>query len=154
MDPQNSFPKALPTKDGGKFLRKEEGEEDQEQPKHLTTAEFVAKFDETKLGESMRKVVEQPGMLTEEEKTNFEAAKKYLGQNYRNSWFASLKLLVAREFLLWWRDKSQIYAKLGQGKYQYSASSQQRSYACFLSSSLSFVNIDLVMGLVAGTLFW
>jgi hypothetical protein len=113
MDPQNSFPKALPTKDGGQFLRKEEG---QDQPKHLTTAEFMAKFNETKLGEMMREETEH--VPTEDEKANFEVAKKWLGQTYRNTWFASLKLLVAREFLLWWRDKSQIYAKVSQGKYQ------------------------------------
>jgi len=150
MDPQNSFPKALPTKDGRQFLRKEEGED---QPEHLTTAEFMAKFNETELGGIMRKETERP-VPTEDEKANFEAAKKWLGQTYRNSWFASLKLLVAREYLLWWRDKTQIYAKVGQGKCQYSAPSQQHSYACFVSSSLSFVNIDLIMGIVAGTLFW
>jgi hypothetical protein len=144
------FPKALPTKDGGQFLRKKEGEE---QPKHLTTAEFMAKFNESELGEIMLKETERPGP-TEDEKAALEAAKKWLGQTYRNSWFASLKLLVAREFLLWWRDKTQIYAKVGQGKYQYSASSQQHAYTCFVSSLLSFVNIDLVMGTVAGTLFW
>lgn len=127
MDPQNSLPKALPTKDGGQFLRKEEG---QEQLKHLTTAEFMAKFNETELGEIMREEPKHP-VMTEDEKANFEASKKWMGQTYRNSWFASLKLLVAREYLLWWRDKSQIYAKVGQGKYQ---SSQQHSYACFVSS--------------------
>lgn len=46
---------------------------------------------------------------------------------YRNSTFESLKLLTQRELLLWWRDKYQINAKLAQA---------------------------LVMGLVAGTLFW
>jgi hypothetical protein len=34
---------------------------------------------------------------------------------FGNSWSDSLKLVVRRELLLWWRDKYQIAAKFGQG---------------------------------------
>jgi hypothetical protein len=36
-------------------------------------------------------------------------------QKYGNSWLDSLKLVVRLELLLWWRDKYQINAKVGQG---------------------------------------
>jgi hypothetical protein len=44
------------------------------------------------------------------------ALKQWMQQRYRNTWYGSLKLLVSREMLLWWRDKTQIKARLAQGK--------------------------------------
>jgi ABC-type multidrug transport system ATPase subunit len=49
------------------------------------------------------------------------------GKRFENSSFASLRLLIRRELKLWWRDKYQIKATLLK---------------------------SLIMGIVAGTLFW
>ena len=44
------------------------------------------------------------------------ALKAWMQERYRNDWYSSLKLLVAREMLLWWRDKTQIRARVLQGE--------------------------------------
>jgi hypothetical protein len=46
-----------------------------------------------------------------------EAERAYFGVKYHNTWYQSLRLLVGRELLLWWRDKYQIRARLMQGMY-------------------------------------
>uniref|UniRef100_A0A7S2YLL6 ABC transporter domain-containing protein n=1 Tax=Entomoneis paludosa TaxID=265537 RepID=A0A7S2YLL6_9STRA len=48
-------------------------------------------------------------------------------ERYANSTMKSLKLVIQRELLLWWRDKYQLKAKIGQ---------------------------NLVLGVIVGTLFW
>jgi hypothetical protein len=73
------------------------------------------------LGRSIIEEIEAPSNVPD------AAIAKWMKKKYINTWYASLKLLVDREMLLWWRDKNQIYARLAQ---------------------------DLIMGVIAGTLFW
>jgi ABC-type multidrug transport system ATPase subunit len=83
---------SLPTKGGAQYLADENA-------KHLTTTEFKAKYDESVLGQGIRKNNEKPlgddYQLTDEEVTFFKT-------RYHNRSYQSLKLLVLREMLLWW----------------------------------------------------
>jgi hypothetical protein len=131
---------ALPTKEGAKFLSDENG-------KHLTTSEFSEKYDESLMGQAIRVSNEEPfaedRKLTKEEKQHFKT-------RYHNSSYDSLKLLVHREMLLWWRDKYQIKARVMQGTWNYcrECNRSPRQMAHFR------LWIDLIMGIVAGTVFW
>lgn len=117
---------ALPTKDGADFIEK-----GVEASHHLTPDEFHSKFYESELG---KKILHELGTMDtpcryEERNKNIitEAVKEYFGYRYRNSFLGSLKLLVRRECLLWWRDKKAIRSRIFQ---------------------------DLLMGVIAGTVFW
>lgn len=96
--------KALPTRDGKNYLV--EGFEQE----HLTTEQFQEKFEESPHGKAIRDALQTP--LGAEYKP---AHKEKAAVRYHNSAYGSLKLLVQREMLLWWRDKYQIKARLLQG---------------------------------------
>jgi len=115
---------ALPTKDGAKFL---------DGPNlHFTSDEFHSKFYKSERGKKILKSLEAPiEQKVIEHNQNIlsssEAVKKLYKNRYRNSTLVSLRLLVHRECLLWWRDKAGIKARIAQ---------------------------DLLMGIIAGTVFW
>jgi len=102
----------LPTKDGWQYLKQAgEGFSKEELTKeHLTTDEFVEKFYSSDKGKAILEELEAPV------NADAEFVKKLAAERYANSWRTSLKLLARRELLLWWRDKYQIVAKLGQSK--------------------------------------
>ena len=95
----------LPTPDGAQFLT-----DKSEEAKHLTTIEFQERFDNSNLGMKIKEKQEAP-----EKKLESHVAAE-LSKRYGNSSLVSLKLLVGRELLLWWRDKPAIKAKIMQGK--------------------------------------
>jgi hypothetical protein len=77
--------------------------------KHLSAAELRDKFYSSARGKEIIERVEAPvGDGGDEVRGIAE-------KRFANSWSKSLKLVVRREVLLWWRDKYQIYAKLAQG---------------------------------------
>jgi hypothetical protein len=103
---------ALPTKDGYKFLKEASGSDVDKSllvKKHLSSEELRDKFYSSVRGREIIERVEAP-VGEGGDQVRGMAEKKYA-----NSWSKSLKLVVRREVLLWWRDKYQIYAKLGQG---------------------------------------
>jgi ABC-type multidrug transport system ATPase subunit len=124
---------ALPTKDGAEFLESRRGGQNEEGPveattKHLTSEEFRVKFYESEQGKKILEEVSKPYEVSDNNRNNVtDELIKYLGHRYMNSAWSSLKLLVYRECLLWWRDKAGIKTRIVQ---------------------------DLLMGLIAGTLFW
>ncbi|CAB9509295.1 Pleiotropic ABC efflux transporter of multiple drugs CDR1 [Seminavis robusta] len=107
----------LPTPDGAQFLTDSNAT-------HLTSAEFKEKFDSSQLGMDIKERLEKPFLVDSQCE---EEAKRELKRRYQNSAIGSLRLVIGRELLLWWRDKPAIQAKIMQ---------------------------DLIMGTVAGTLFW
>ena len=102
---------ALPTKEGAKFLVGENSE-------HLTSEEFKVKYDASPRAQLIRAANEEPwaekDKLTKEQQQNF-------GMKYRVSTWKSMRLVVGREMLLWWRDRYQIKARLMQGTIYISA---------------------------------
>lgn len=132
MDPADWL-QALPTKDGAQFLRvcASQGVEEEgpaASAKHLTSEDFHTKFYESYMGKKILEEVSKPfEPTTKNAQIATDAVKKSMGQRFRNSSWDSLKLLVHRECLLWWRDKAGIKTRVAQ---------------------------DLLMGLIAGTLFW
>ena len=103
---------ALPTSDGYQYLKqaREEGFEKADLRKlHLTTDQFVEKFYASDIGQAL---LEKVSTTSSE---NSEFVKSIASNRYANSSYDSLKLLVQREVLLWWRDKYQIKAKFLQG---------------------------------------
>jgi hypothetical protein len=102
---------ALPTKEGAKFLVDENS-------KHLTTEEFKEKYDASTRAQSIRASNEGP--LAEKDKLTKEQ-QQYFGMKYRVSTWKSVRLVVGREMLLWWRDRYQIKARLMQGTLRYCA---------------------------------
>lgn len=109
----DSVSKALPTKEGWRYLKgaSDEGvDHNTLMSRHLSPEEFHEKFYESGLGQIILEDLETP------EKEPDTLVKTLSKGRYRNSWFESLNLLVQRELLLWWRDKYQIKAKIGQSK--------------------------------------
>lgn len=96
----------LPTPDGAQFLTDDKSGK----AEHLTTAVFQERFDNSALGKNIKEQQEKPQRKLE---PHIEVE---LSKRYRNSPLVSLKLLVGRELLLWWRDKPAIRAKIMQGK--------------------------------------
>ena len=96
---------ALPTKEGAKFLANENSQ-------HLTSEEFKVKYDASLRAQNIRAANEaawpEKDKLTKEQQQNF-------GMKYRVSTWKSMRLVVGREMLLWWRDRYQIKARLMQG---------------------------------------
>ncbi len=88
------------SKDGAMYL-KDPGQ------KHLTTQEFHEKFYASDLGKSILEKIEKP-------QDTPAVVKTMATIRYRSSTWQSLKLLIDREFTLWWRDKYQIKAKIMQ----------------------------------------
>jgi hypothetical protein len=107
-----SIVQALPTKDGYMYLKEASGNDvDKAQliNKHLSSEELRDKFYSSVRGREIIERVEAP-VGEGGDKVREIAEKKFA-----NSWSKSLRLVVRREVLLWWRDKYQIYAKLSQG---------------------------------------
>jgi hypothetical protein len=102
---------ALPTREGWQYLKGASGDDAEKadfSKQHLSTDEFHKKFYESDLGQDIRERLDAPG-------GEAPATLKSLAKvRFQNSWYQSLKLLVQRETLLWWRDKYQIQAKLGK----------------------------------------
>lgn len=109
------FFQALPTPDGRKFLH--HPEEATDAASHMSTEEFRQRFVSSDLGKAVQAAIQAP-LTTLDEKTEV-SFRSWVGARFRNNWFASLKLLVAREMLLWWRDKYQIRARIMQGKLKF-----------------------------------
>lgn len=95
----------LPTPDGAQFLADKSGA-----AKHLTSAEFKERFDTSEQGMKILQKLDSP------ETTIGPHLKSEATTRYKNSALASLRLLVGRELLLWWRDKPAIAAKIVQGE--------------------------------------
>jgi hypothetical protein len=123
----------LPTKDGAEFLevQGQDGTIDRTNL-HLTSDEFHSKFYASEKG---KKILEKLETLPElnivehnqELMSSSEDVRNLYKNRFRNSSLASLRLLINRECLLWWRDKTAIKARIAQ---------------------------DLLMGIIAGTVFW
>ncbi|KAG7350244.1 ABC-2 type transporter-domain containing protein [Nitzschia inconspicua] len=132
MDPADWL-QAIPTKDGLQYLSNAAAETSKEEAsletqKHLTSEEFHTKFYESELGRQILEKVSKTFEPTENNaKLATEAVIKMMGQRFRNSSWDSLKLLSYRECLIWWRDKAGIKTRIAQ---------------------------DLIMGIIAGTVFW
>ena len=123
---------ALPTKDGAAFREFRDHGGTIEYPGHLTSNEFHTKFYESAIGKKILEKLEDTLKEGETEQSrdlisSNEAVKKLFKDRYRNSSLGSLRLLIRREFLLWWRDKAGIKARVAQ---------------------------DLIMGIIVGTVFW
>ncbi len=99
---------------------------------HLTSDEFHSKFYASERGkEILKKLESEPEPEAVEHNkaimSSSDDIKKLYKTRYRNSALASLKLLIQRECMLWWRDKAGIKARIAQ---------------------------DILMGVIAGTVFW
>ena len=88
---------------------------------HLTNDEFAQKFIDSQRGEEIRRKLQEPpaGVSLKD--------KPGLSQKYANSALQSIKMVIRRELLIWWRDKTKRIARLIQ---------------C------------LIMGVIVGTVFW
>jgi ABC-type multidrug transport system ATPase subunit len=106
---------SLPTHEGRSYLKDKNA-------KHLTSEEFKEKFDATQQAKQVRRELEET--VPEE---NGVPLRDIASSHFQNSWRRSMKLLIDREILLWWRDKYQIKARIMQ---------------------------DLIMGIICGTVFW
>jgi len=132
MDPADWL-QALPTKDGAQFLKGTESDSSGDEalietPKHLSSEEFHKKFYESDLGQKILAGLEKPIEVSENnQEIVTDELLKYMKTRFRNSSWGSLKLLVYRECLIWWRDKTGIRTRIVQ---------------------------NLLMGLIAGTVFW
>ena len=87
---------------------------------HLTNEEFAQKFTESERGIEIRRKLQEPT-------TGTPLNKNGLNKKYHNPPWRSIKLLITRELLLWWRDKTKRIARIIQ---------------C------------LLMGIIVGTVFW
>ena len=122
----------MPTKDGAQFLEGHGQDSGVEAPNlHLTSDDFRQKFYASQRGkELLEKLKVEPEQETVEHNRSIYSSddvKKLYSSRYRNTAMASLRLLIQRECMLWWRDKATIKARIAQ---------------------------DLLMGVVAGTVFW
>jgi hypothetical protein len=79
---------------------------------HLNYKEFREKFYESTLGSKIIQELDLP-IKSQGDKKFIELSKV----GYANPWYKSLKLLISREALLWWRDKYSIKAKIVQSKF-------------------------------------
>lgn len=95
--------KSLPTHEGRSYLKDKNA-------KHLTSEEFKEKFDATQQAKQVRRELEET--VPEE---NGVPLRDIASSHFQNSWRRSMKLLIDREILLWWRDKYQIKARIMQG---------------------------------------
>lgn len=93
----------IPTKDGTEFLA-DQGSE------HLTNTQFVEKYNESERGQVMLQKLSLP--LPKEKDLSLFLEK--FKMRYANSTLRSIKIVCAREFLLWWRDKYARKARLIQ----------------------------------------
>lgn len=114
MDPADWL-QSLPTKDGAKYLA------NPEEMTHLTNEEFAQKFIESEHGEEiLRKLQQPPKGISLKDKPG-------MNQKYANSALRNLNLVIRRELVIWWRDRTKRIA---------------RTIQCFM------------MGVIVGTVFW
>ena len=102
MDPADWL-QSLPTKDGAEFLL------DPNQA-HLTNEQFVTKYNESERGQEILQKLEIPTL----DEVMVHLSHDSFKMRYVNSTFRSIKVVFAREFLLWWRDKYARMARLIQ----------------------------------------
>jgi hypothetical protein len=111
----------LPTSDGARFLKNtkpgKDGNDGDEEGgvavlKHLSTNEFVEKFQASARGQEIMARLEAPF----QDAATADFIRSIGSDKYKNSSYGSFKLLAYRELLLWWRDKYQIKAKIVQSK--------------------------------------
>lgn len=102
MDPADWL-QSLPTKDGAEFLL------DPNQA-HLTNEQFVTKYNESERGQEILQKLEIPTL----DEVMLHLSHDSFKMRYVNSTFRSIKVVFAREFLLWWRDKYARMARLIQ----------------------------------------
>jgi len=107
---------SLPKKDGAKFRIDED-------KAHLSSNEFYTAFWSSDRGKLLLQLVEEPLEFHLKELK----VTKDITDKYHTSLYTSLKLVLQREVLLWWRNKYQRKARLIQ---------------------------DVVVGVVVGTVFW
>ena len=116
---------ALPTKDGTQFLttsKPQDATGDVPAPatSNLTSEVLSQKFYDSPSGKQILDKLnnKNEGEAQGDTTTSIQddpAIMQWMNQRYHNTQFASLKLLVQREMLLWWRDKTQIKARIMQG---------------------------------------
>lgn len=107
----------IPTPEGADYLIDQTA-----RSSHMSTDDFKKSLDMSLVGQAIRTRNQAP--LFDEYIFNDI---NLLKSRYPNDTITSMKLLINRELLLWWRDKYQIKARLMQ---------------------------DIVMGIIAGTVFW
>lgn len=95
--------KSISTHEGASYLKDKDA-------KHLTSEEFKEAFDSTERAKEVKREINEP-VPGEDGVPLIEMA----SDHFQNSSYRSMKLLAAREMLLWWRDKYQIKARIVQG---------------------------------------
>lgn len=127
MDPADWL-QSLPTVDGAKFLKKSDDGVEKGKA-HLTNEQFVQAYNESEFGQDMLAKLNLPHAIdgTTHSELREHLAHDSFKKRYANSTWRSIKVVFAREFLLWWRDKYARMARLIQ---------------------------DLIMGIIVGTVFW
>ena len=100
MDPADWL-QCLPTKDGSKFLNSSK------EGVNFTSNELMKKYRETTRGQEMYEKLETPVTDGVAQLLSHSRFKK----RYANSIYRSIKIVFARELLLWWRDKYAIKAR-------------------------------------------
>jgi ABC-type multidrug transport system ATPase subunit len=115
---------AVPTKEGWIYLEGVDAEAPDPafKARHLTPEQFRERFHASELGKSLMDVVQGPTDMEARDMIQQMAQVKF-----HNSSFQSLKLVMQRELLLFWRDKPAIKAKVMQ---------------------------NTIMGIIVGTLFF
>lgn len=100
MDPADWL-QTLPTKEGSKFLTvSNDGE-------NFTSEELMQKYRDSTRGQEMYKQLDTPVADGVAQLLSHSRFKK----RYANSSYRSIKIVLAREVLLWWRDKYAIKAR-------------------------------------------
>ncbi len=100
MDPADWL-QCLPTKDGLKFLT------EPNEVVNFTSDELVRKYRESKRGQGMHEKLEAP--VAEDVAQSLSHSR--FKTKYANSIYRSIKIVFARELLLWWRDKYALKAR-------------------------------------------
>jgi hypothetical protein len=123
----------LPSHEGEAYLKDKNA-------KHLTSEEFKEKFDATERAKEVRREINEP-VPEEKGKPVVEISSKH----FANPTFRSMRLLAAREMLLWWRDKYQIKARIAQGSCSGNVSLLRRTTSCIIVFSLGsrFLSVTL-----------
>jgi hypothetical protein len=138
----------LPTPAGAMFLKnasrgKDANNNDEEAGavKHLSTNEFVEKFQASARGRKIMERLESPL----QDAAVADMIRSIGSDKYKNSMFGSFKLLASRELLLWWRDKYQIKAKIMQSKTSSQADEPPPSAPPFLDQTAAHIKIEFTL---------
>lgn len=122
----------MPSHEGEAYLKDKNA-------KHLTSEEFKEKFDATERAKEVRREINEP-VPAEKGEPLVEISSNH----FQNPTFRSMRLLAAREMLLWWRDKYQIKARIAQGSCSENVSLLRLTTACNVICSLAHVSILLL----------